>query len=87
MPSAPRIWLDYRPVRVGWVISDRNVETLAKAASWSSCLWGGQFNPVIHIGDPAANQLVRAFGLDVLIPVDGTDAAWAFIERFPYLIH
>jgi len=20
MPSAPRIWLDYRPVRIGWVI-------------------------------------------------------------------
>jgi hypothetical protein len=77
----------YRPVRIGWVISDRNVASLAKAAGWSSCLWGGQFNPVIPIRDPAADQLVKAFALDVLIPVDTNDAARTFIERFPYLTH
>jgi hypothetical protein len=26
MNSPPRIWLDYRPIRIGWVISDRNIE-------------------------------------------------------------
>ena len=86
MPSPPRIWLDYRPVRIGWVVPDRDVTLLAKAAAWSSCLWGGRFNPIIPIDDLAlADRLVTAFGLDVLIPTDSTDTVRTFIERFPYL--
>ena len=88
MPSAPRIWLDYRPVRIGWVIPDRDITRFAKAAAWSSCLWGGRFNPIIPIDDSAlADQLVKAFTLDLLIPIDATDAVRTFIERFPYLTH
>jgi hypothetical protein len=88
MPSAPRIWVDYRPVRVGWVIPDRDITRLAKAAAWSSCLWGGQFNPVIPIDDPAlADQLVRSFAVDLLIPIDATDATRILIDRFPHLAH
>ena len=88
MQGAPRIWLDYRPVRIGWVIPDRDITRLAKAAAWSSCLWGGQYNPVIPIDDPAlAEQLVKTFAVDLLIPIEETDAARTFIERFPYLPH
>ena len=71
MPNAPRIWVNYRPVRIGWVIPDNDITRLAKAAAWSSCLWGGRFNPVIPIDDPAlADQVVKTFALDVLIPID-----------------
>jgi hypothetical protein len=88
MPSAPRIWLDYRPVRIGWIIPNRDITCLAKAATWSSCLWGGKFNPVVPIDDPAlADQLVRSFAVDLLIPVDATDATRTFVDRFPYLTH
>jgi hypothetical protein len=88
MSSAPRIWLDYRPVRIGWVIPNRDITHLTKAAVWSSCLWGGRSNPVIPIDDSAlADQLVNIFGLDVLIPIDSTDAARTFIARFPHLTH
>jgi hypothetical protein len=88
MPSVPRIWIDYRPVRIGWVIPERDITRFTKAAAWSSCLWGGSFNPVIPIDDlTLADRLVKTFALDVLIPIDATDAARTFIERFPYLTH
>src|SRR5262245_11037162 len=88
MPSAPRIWLDYRPVRIGWVIPDNDITRLAKAAGWSSCLWGGQFNPVIPINDLAlADQLIKIFAVDVLIPIDVTDKARTFINSFHHLTY
>jgi hypothetical protein len=88
MQSAPRVWLDYRPVRIGWVIPDRDLVRLAKAAAWNCCLWGGRFNPVIPIHEPTlADQMVKTFAADLLIPVDGTEATQAFIDRFPYLVH
>lgn len=86
MQSPPRIWLDYRPVRIGWVISDRDVIQLTTAASWNSCLWGGRFNPIIPIHDTAlAEQLVKTFAVDLLISIDETKSSRAFIDRFPYL--
>ena len=86
MPSAPRIWLNYRPVRIGWVIPDREVSHLMKAAELNSCLWGGQFNPVIPIDDlTLADQLVKAFALDVLIPIDTTEAGRTFVGSFSHL--
>jgi hypothetical protein len=86
--SAPRIWVDYRPVRIGWVTPERDIALLATAAAWNSCLWGGRFNPVIPIHDAAqGDQLVKTFAVDVLIPVEGTEATRTFIGRFPHLGH
>ena len=51
MATPPRIWLDYRPVRIGWVIDEPEPVQLAEAARINSCLWGGRFNPVIPCRD------------------------------------
>jgi hypothetical protein len=86
MSNPPRIWLEYRPVRIGWVVTDRDVAQLTAAASWNSCLWGGRFNPVIPMSDRGlSNQLIRLFGVDVLLPVAPTDETKAFIESYPHL--
>jgi hypothetical protein len=88
MRNEPRIWLNYRPVRIGWVVPERDIARLSTAATWNSCLWGGRFNPIIPIDDLAlAERLVKTFAVDVLIPVDGTDTTRAFIGRFPHLGH
>jgi hypothetical protein len=52
MPNPPRIWLDYRPVRIGWVVDEPDVATLAMAAGFNTCLWGGRFNPIIPAAIP-----------------------------------
>lgn len=86
MPNAPRVWLEYRPVRIGWVIPDRDIARLITAASWSACLWGGRFDPIIPIHDLAlAEQLLKTFAVDLLIPIDPTDAARAFMDRFGHV--
>ena len=41
MANAPRIWLDYRPVRIGWVIADRDIAQLVTAAQWNTCCGAG----------------------------------------------
>src|SRR5216684_3823716 len=86
MNSPPRIWLDYRPVRIGWVISDRNIDRLATMATWNTCLWGGRYNCAIPAHDiELSKRLVSCFAVDVLLPVQPDDATKAFIDRFPHL--
>lgn len=88
MKYPPRIWLNYRPVRIGWVIADRSISRLATAAMWNTCLWGGRHNCIIPAHDAfLAEQLVACFGVDLLIPVDANAEAEAFIGRFPHLKH
>jgi hypothetical protein len=88
MPNAPRVWLQYRPIRIGWVISEPNIARLITAASWSACLWGGRFNPIIPIHDSAlAERLLKTFGVDLLIPIDPSDSTRAFMDRFAHLEH
>jgi hypothetical protein len=86
MGNPPRIWLDYRPVRIGWVVADRDIAQLTTAASWNSCLCGGRFNPIIPIADrERAAKLISVFGVDVLLPVQATDETAAFIGSYPHL--
>jgi hypothetical protein len=88
MQNTPRIWLDYCPVRIGWVASGRNVSQIVEAATRSSCLWGGRFNPVIPTCDiDLADRLVNAFAVDILIPIEDDDSARTYIDRFPHLLH
>jgi hypothetical protein len=86
MSNPPRIWLDYRPVRIGWVLDDPSIAALTAAAHFNSCLWGGRFNPIIPCRDaqPAA-ALVKLFNVDVLVPVHATEATAAFINTWPHL--
>jgi hypothetical protein len=86
MSNPPRIWLDYRPVRNGWVISGQDVAQLVTAATWNACLWGGRHNCIIPAHDTAlADRLVACFGVDVLVPVRSDTVTTAFIGRFPHL--
>jgi hypothetical protein len=56
MGNAPRIWLDYRPVCIGWVADEAAVAQLRTAASWNTCLWGGRFNPIIPLHDHVLSE-------------------------------
>jgi hypothetical protein len=86
MNTPPRIWLDYRPVRIGWVIPDRNIDHLVTMATWNTCLWGGRYNCVIPAQDTELSErLVSCFAIDVLLPVQPNEAVKAFIDRFPHL--
>jgi hypothetical protein len=86
MSNPPRIWLDYRPVRIGWVVAGRDLGQLTTTASWNTCLWGGRFNPIIPMHDEGlADKLISLFGVDVLLTVAPTRDSKAFIELYPHL--
>src|SRR3972149_4265538 len=88
MSHPPRIWLDYRPVRIGWVIPNQDIAQLVTAAAWNVCLWGGRHNCIIPAHDAAlADALVACFGVDVLLPVRSDEETRADLARFPHLHH
>src|SRR5580692_5392870 len=86
MSNPPRIWLDYRPVRIGWVLDGPSIAALTAAAHFNSCLWGGRFNPIIPCRNAQlAAALVKLFNVDVLVPVQATEQTAAFISTWPHL--
>jgi hypothetical protein len=86
MTNPPRIWLDYRPARIGWVVDEPDAAMLGAAASFNSCLWGGRFNPIIPCRDAELSAaLVKLFKVDVLIPVAATPTATAFVDAHRHL--
>jgi hypothetical protein len=88
MTNPPRIWLDYRPIRIGWVTHDRDIRHLVEMASWNACLWGGQYNCLVPAYDAdLADQLVSCFAVDILLPIRQNDAIKSFIDRYPHLAH
>ena len=87
MSSAPHIWLEYRPIRIGWLLSQGNITQLAKAATWSTALWGGRFNPIIPLHDAKlARNLVRTFAVDLLLPIEPDAETERFKKDFPHLL-
>jgi hypothetical protein len=70
------------------VISGPDSTQVMTAACWNACLWGGRYNCIIPAYDAAlADNLVRCFGVDVLLPVQANPAVTTFIDRFPHLSH
>ena len=87
MSAAPHVWLQYRPIRVGWLLSQRSITQLATAATWSTALWGGRFNPVIPLHDAELSRnLVHTFGVDLLIPIEPDTETKQFKKDFPHLL-
>src|SRR6266851_4020774 len=78
------IRIRYRPLRLGWCVREGNWEDLRKALRLAHTLWGGVFNPILSLGDPArAAQLVRLYQVDALFAAEEDGQLTAFIERFP----
>jgi hypothetical protein len=78
--------IKYRPLKIGWCLSDGDFAGLRKALRLTHTMWGGRFNPMIPVGNlDLGRQLVNVFRVDVLIPLsDGKDVK-TFIDQFPHL--
>lgn len=78
--------LRYRPVRIGWCVTRGDFAAFRHSARRSFSLWGGRFNPIIPIDDPAeACALIDLFRVDCLHAVTKSEAATAFIESQAHL--
>jgi hypothetical protein len=62
----------YRPIRIGFLIPDGDIDGLVKAATINSLLWGGINNPMIPIGADTnqAKNLIEIFNVDTIFPIN-----------------
>lgn len=80
------IQLRYRPLRLGWCVLKDDVEAFRRALRLTFTLWGGSFNPVIPVDDPAlAAALVKLFRVDALVPVSTGELVNAFLADHKHL--
>src|SRR2546425_2949905 len=77
----------YRPVRVGFLVEDGNVDDIVMATGINTLLWGGIYNPIITVsGDTdLATQLLKLFLPDVLFAIRGNQTIDKFLSRYPSL--
>jgi hypothetical protein len=80
--------IKYRPVKIGFLVRDGNVEDLVKASGINTLLWGGIYNPIIPISatnKDFSKQLLNLFSVDVLFAVSHTTEIDEVIKDNPFL--
>jgi hypothetical protein len=83
-----RVDVTYRPLRVGWAVHSTDIDAIRKAARLNCTLWGGRFNPLLPVDQPAhARRLVDAFRVDMILPIAESGDTTAFVAGFPNLIN
>ena len=62
----------YRPLRIGFLIREGDIDGLANCAMINSLLWGGIFNPVIPIGynQDIVKKLIEIFNIDTIFQLE-----------------
>jgi hypothetical protein len=76
----------YRPVRFGWCLRTGDMEQLRRVLRLTHTLWGGRFNPIIPIDDPArGDTLVERARADLLWGAADDVGVQRFIQNYPWL--
>ncbi len=87
--STTTLSVSYRPVRIGFLVRDGNIDDIVKAAGINTLLWGGIYNPIIPVSDNLefAECLIKLFNVDVIYPFypDKDKNIKTIYERFPLL--
>lgn len=62
----------YKPLRIGFLIPEGDINALVQAATINSLLWGGINNPMIPIGADInqAKSLIEIFNVDTIFSID-----------------
>jgi hypothetical protein len=45
--NTTRVYIKKRPVKIGFLIEEGNIDDLVKIAGINTLLWGGIYNPII----------------------------------------
>jgi len=81
-----RVDITYRPIRVAWVI-EADIDEFREAATLSSTLWGGHFNPIVIAKNAEeAGLLIDLFRVDMIYPISDSEPAMQIQEGFSHLI-
>jgi len=85
--STIQLTVQYRPLRVGFLVREGCLDDLVEAARLTTALWGGLYNPLIPVASNHASvdRLIRFFGVDLLHPVADDDSLSAAFSRYDWL--
>lgn len=78
----------YRPIRLGFLVRNGNLDDLVAAAGLNTMLAGGIYNPVLPVGskNDLAKDLIRLFNVDVLHAITTDTDLDAYLSQYPSLI-
>lgn len=79
--------IHYRPLRIGFLVREGNIDDLIKAAELNTALFGGIYNPIIPAGSSLklAEYLIRLFNCDVLHPIIDDEELSSNLSMYPWL--
>ncbi len=77
----------YRPVRIGFLIRDGEIEEIIKSVEINTILWGGIYNPIIPLSKDRefTKQLIKLFNVDILHPISNDSALIEFANEYEFL--
>jgi hypothetical protein len=66
--NTTRVYIKKRPVKIGFLIEEGNIEDLVEIAGINTLLWGGIYNPIIPINNKKLGEnLIKTFDVDTII--------------------
>lgn len=80
-----RVDIDYRPLRIGWLINSDDRDAFRKAVKYCNAFWGGRFNPIILVDRPVASAIVELYAPDFLMPLSKNEELQQFSDKYPHL--
>jgi len=86
--STTSLSIKYRPIKIGFLVREGNIEDLVKASGINTLLWGGVYNPIIPVSTTTkdfSKQLLSLFSVDVLFAVSHTTEIDEIIESNQFL--
>jgi hypothetical protein len=79
--------ISYRPVRIGFLVKEGDIDGFLNACEINTLLWGGIYNPIIPVGSNTylTKQLIKLFSVDVFYSMNGDNEIKEVIAEYPYL--
>lgn len=67
--NTTRVYIKKRPIKIGFLIEEGNIEDLVEIAGINTLLWGGIYNPIIPINNSKrlGENLIKTFDVDTII--------------------
>jgi len=69
--------VNYRPVRIGFLVPPDDLHIISRVAQLSACLWGGRYNPIIPFFEKGGERWIEPF-----FENDGIEVARGYIDFF-----
>lgn len=79
----------YRPVKIGFLVEQGEMEDILQAIKFNSYLQGGVYNPMIPLPDNSnfAKDLIELFNVDVIYPIRESEKSKKLLDELKFYKH